>query len=278
MSEVQFALETFKKYGINASVINNNQITISHFCQPKGTTFEALGINENELLKNIAICEGKFDTTKSKLTTFELSIAKEIVLDKETNIKEMPNLKAVGILVANENLKKLPKLKAAGSISFENGKVKALPKLKNAGVIIAQNSALTDLSALENISKLCIIDCPEIDLKNLEKAQDIFICSSDENKKIGLKTLPKLSETDNLFVANATLKSLPKLKTAKKIGLYNCEIKSLKSSIKAETEIKNQINDEELNQKFDTFTDWYNSGVLEQSMELLGNIVSSMNK
>ena len=91
MSEVQFALETFKKYGINASVINNNQIAISHFCQPKGTTFEALGIDENELIKNVAICEGKFDTTNSKLTTFELSVAKEIVLDKETNIKETIN-------------------------------------------------------------------------------------------------------------------------------------------------------------------------------------------
>ncbi len=278
MSEIQIALETFKKYGISASIINNNQIAISHFCQPKGATFEKLGIDENELLKNVAICEGKFDTTKSKLTTFELSIAKEIILDKETNIKEMPNLKAVGVLVANENLKKLPKLKAAGSISFENAKVKALPKLKTAGVIIAQNSALSDLSALENISKLCIIDCPEMDLKNLEKAQDVFICSSDENKKIDFKTFASLEEVDNLFVANATLKSLPKLKKAQKIGLYNCEIKSIKSSVKAEIEIKNQINDEELNQKFDTFTDWYNSGILEQSMELLGNIVTSMNK
>lgn len=278
MSEVQLAIETFEKYGIKAGVNNNGEIIISHYCQPKGTTFAELGINEDDLIKNVAVCQGKFETVKSQLTTFPLEISKEIIMDKSTNIKEMPNLKAVGIFVPNEKLKKLPKLKMVGSISIENSIIKSLPKLKTAGVIIAQNSALEDLSALEDVSKLCIIDCAKIDLKNLKKAQDIFICSSDNKNKISIKTLPKLEQIEKLFVANADLKSIPQLKKVTKIALYNCEIKNVKSSIKAEVEIKTEINDEELNQKFDTFTDWYNSDLLEQSMELLGNIITSIKK
>lgn len=278
MNEVQFALETFNKYGITASLNANNEIIISHYCQPKGTTFEELGINEDELIKNVVICQGKFETFKSKLTTFPLEISKEIILDKNANIKEMPNLKAVGIFVTNNNLKKLPKLKMAGSISFTDGIVKNLSKLKTAGVVVIQNSALEDLSSLEDVSKLCIIDCEKIDLKSLKKAQDIFICSSDENKKINIKTLPKLEQVDNLFVANSTFKTLPKLKKAKKIALYNCETKSIKSSIGAKVEIKTQINDEELNKKFDTFTDWYNSEILEQSVKLITDIITSIKR
>lgn len=207
-----------------------------------------------------------------------MQVAKEIILDDLTNIKEMPNLKAVGTLVVNKNLKKLPKLKMASSISLENSKIKALPKLKNAGVIIAQNSALSNLSNLEELFKLCIIDCPEVDLKNLTNVQDVFICSSDENNKIDLKSLSNLEEVENLFIANTNLKTMPKLKKAKKIALYNCEIKNLKNSFGAEIEIKNQIQDDELNQKFDSFTNWYNSDLLEKSMELLGNIISSIKK
>lgn len=278
MNEIQSVLEIFEKYGIKASVNSNNEIIISHYCQPKGTTFKELGIDENELIKNVCACQGKFETAKSSLTIFPLQVSKEIILDSSTDIKEMPNLKAVGTLVANKNLKKLPKLKMASSISLENSKVKALPKLKNAGVIITQNSALNDLSNLEELFKLCIIDCPEIDLKKLTKAQDIFICSSDENNKINLKTLPNLEEVENLFVANTNLKTLPKLKKAKKVALYNCEIKSLKNSFKAEIEIGNHIQDDELNQKFDNFTNWYNSDLLEKSMELLGNIITSIKK
>jgi len=278
MNEIQFALDTFKKYGITANVNNNNEIIISHYCQPQGTTFEKLGINEDELIKNVRICQGKFETIKSKLTTLPLEISKEIILDKDTNIKEMPNLKAVGIFVTNDKLKKLPKLKIAGSISFTGGAVKNLSKIKNAGVIVVQNSALEDLSGLEDVSKLCIIDCEKIDLKNLKKAQDVFICSSDENKKIDIKSLPRLEEIDNLFVANTNLKTLPKLKKAKKLAFYNCEIKNIKASIGADFEIKTQINDIELNQKFDKFTDWYNSEILEQSMQLITSIINSMKK
>ncbi len=186
----------------------------------------------------------------------------------------MPNLKAVGILVCNKTLKKLPKLKTAGSISLENSPIKSLSKLKEAGILIAQNSELKDLSSLEKVNKLCVIDCPLEDLKNLESAQDVFLCSSDENKKIDVASLNKLEKVDKLFVANSTLKALPKLKTAQKIALYNCEIKSIKSSINAEVEIGTKITDEQLSDKFDTFTDWYNSDVLQQSMDLLGNIVN----
>ena len=33
---------------------------------------------------------------------------------------------------------------------------------------------------------------------------------------------------------------------------------------------------EELSEKFDTFTDWYNSDILNKSMDLLGNIVNQI--
>lgn len=276
MLETSKAVEIFEKYGIKTQVDNNNMIIISHYSQPKGTTFKELGINEDELIENVIACEGKFETRKSALTKFPLIACREIRLDNETNIPEMPNLKAVGILLANKNLKKLPKLKSAGSISLENSIIKSLPKLKEVAIFIAQNSKLAELPALERAGKLCIVDCPLEELKNLEYAQEIFICSTDEKSKINITQLNKLEEVENLFVANSTLKSLPKLKKAKKIALYNCEIKSVKASLNAEIEIKNQITDEQLSEKFDSFTDWYNSEIFQNSMDLLGNIVNQI--
>ena len=114
------------------------------------------------------------------------------------------------------------------------------------------------------------------DLSELETAKDVFICSSDENNKTDIKSLNSLVEVDKLFVANATLKTLPKLKKANKIALYNCEIKSLKKSITQNVEIENKINDEQLSEKFDSFTDWYNSDILSKSMDIIGDIVNQI--
>ena len=85
-----------------------------------------------------------------------------------------------------------------------------------------------------------------------------------------------LVEVENLFVANSTLKSVPKLKKAKKIAFYNCEIKTIKKSVCPDVEIANQITDEQLSEKFDSFTDWYNSDVLQKSMDLLGDVVNQI--
>ncbi|MBQ7288063.1 MAG: hypothetical protein IJW73_09915, partial [Candidatus Gastranaerophilales bacterium] len=246
--------------------------------QPKGTTFKELGINEDELIKDVIACTGVFDTRKSELTTFPLEVSQEIKLDPLTKIVEMPNLKAAGKILVNEHLKKLPKLKAVGSISMENSKIKSIPKLKEAGILIAQNSELKELPALENVGRLCIIDCPIENLKALESASDIFICSSDENNKIELLALDELKEVQKLFVANGKLKSIKKLKKANKVALYNCSIKSVKSTVCKDVEIEVQITDEQLSEKFDTFTDWYNSDILQKSMDLLGNIVNQIKR
>ena len=84
----------------------------------------------------------------------------------------------------------------------------------------------------------------------------------------------ELEEVDKLFVANSNFKSLPKLKKAKKVALYNCEIKSFKGEKDTEVEIGNEISDEQLSEKFDTFTEWYNSDILNKSMNLLGEMVN----
>ena len=89
-------------------------------------------------------------------------------------------------------------------------------------------------------------------------------------------TLNNLEEVDKIFVANSELKSLPELKKANKIGLYNTNVKSIKKSIKAEIEINSKISDDELSEKFDGFTDWYNSDILEKSMDLLGEVVNKI--
>ncbi len=276
MNKTQWAVEIFNKYGIKTFVDNNGMITISHYSQPKEKTFEELGINEDELIENVIACDGVFDTRKSSLKTFPLIASREIRMYKDNKITQMPNLKSVGILVANDSLKKLPKLKIAASISLENSPIKSLPKLKEVGILVAQNSALADLSSLEKVKKLCLIDCPVDDLKNLKEASDVFICSSDENNKTKLTVLNELESVENIFVANSELKSFPKLKKAQKIALFNTQIKSVKPSIGAAVEIGTKISDEELTQKFDTFTDWYNSDLLNQSMDLLGNIVNQI--
>lgn len=276
MLDTKEVVEIFEKYGIKAHVDNNDMIIISHYCQPKEKTFLELGINEDELIEKVVACEGRFDTRKSALSTFPLIACRELRLDFDTKISELPNLKAVGVLLVNKHLKKMPKLKSAGSISMENSVVKSLPKLKEVAIFIAQSSSLEELPNLERAGKMCIVDCPFEEMKNLEYAQELFICSTDENKKLKLSILNKLEEVENLFVVNTELKSLPKLRKAKKIALYNCEIKSIKSSINAEVEIKNEISDEQLSEKFDTFTDWYNSEIFKNSMDLLGNIVNQM--
>ena len=268
MNEINQAVEIFEKNGIKTRLNKDNKIIISHYTRPKDES-----INENDLIKNVIACEGLFDTKNSLLTEFPLVVAREIRLYDDTKITEMPELKAAGIIVLNKTLKKLPKLKAVGSISLEDSMIKSLPKLKEAGILIAQNSKLKELPSLKKATKLCIIDCPVEDLKELEEAEDIFLCSSDENNKIKIINLANLKEVNKLFAANTALKSLPKLKKAQKIALYNCEVKSLKLQ-GAEIEIKNHISDSELSEKFDTFTDWYNSDILEKSMDLLGSVVN----
>ncbi len=278
MNKIEWATEIFEKYGIKTTVRGNNQIIISHYNQPKGTTFQELGINEDELIENVIGCEGIFDTLKSQLTTFPLVVSREIRLYNDGKITAMPNLKAVGVFVGNNTLKKLPKLKAAASISLENSPIKSIPKLKEVGILVAQSSSLAELPSLESAKKLCIIDCPIEDLKDLKESIDIFICSSDENNKIKLQTLPDLENFENLFVANCDLKSLPKVKNAKKIALYNTNIRNIKSSLKAEIEIETKIDEEQLADKFDTFTDWYNSDIFNKSMDMLGNLVNYISK
>ena len=274
MIELQQAIEIFEKNGIKTTVDNNNMITISGYNQPKGTTFKEQGINEDELIAHVIACDGKFETRKSALTTFPLIACRELRMDEATEIVEMPNLKVVGVFVVNKKLKKVPKLKIAGSISMEESVIKSMPKLKEVEVIIAQNSKLEELPSLERANKLCIVDTPLKDLKNLKTGGDIFICSSDENNKNELSILNSLEEVEKLFVANSNLKSLPKLKKAKKVALYNCEIKNFKGSKETEVEIKNQITDAELSEKFDNFTEWYDSELLNKSMNLLGEMVN----
>lgn len=276
MIELEQAVEIFEKYGITAKKDNNNMLIISHYCQPKGTTFKEIGINEDELLSHVVACEGKFETRNSSLTVFPLTACRELRLDKDTVLAELPNLKAVGTFLVNEHLKKAPKLKSIASASLENSKIRSLPKLKEAGILTIQNSKLEELPSLEKVAKLCIIDCPLSDLKNLEFAQDIFICSTDEKNKTPIVALNNLEEVENIFVANTELKALPKLKTAKKVALYNCTIKSFKGAKDAQVEIENHISDSKLEEKFDEFTDWYNSDILDNSMNLIGGLAGSI--
>lgn len=276
MNEIQKSVEIFEKYGIKTSLNKDGLIVISHYSQPKGTTFKELGIDEDELIKNVAGCSGCFNTLRSSIATFPLVVSQEIILDENTNISEMPNLKAVGKFVVNSKLKKLPKLKAVGSISLVNSSIKSMPKLKEAGILIAQNSSLKDLCSLENAGNVCIIDCPLEELKSLKSVKDIFICSGDENQKIELKTFHNLEEAQKIFVANAKLKTLPKLKKAEKIAFYNCEINSVKSCVCKDVEIQKQISDDELSEKFDKFTDWYNSEMFNRTMDTIGDIVNQI--
>ena len=274
--EIKEAVEIFEKYGIKATV-NDNKIIISHYTQPKEKTFSELGINEDELIENVYACADVFDARKSKLTTFPLAASREIRLYEDNEITEMPELKVAGIFVLNKKVKKLPKLKFVSSIQLDESPIKSLPKLKEAGIFIAQNSELKDLPVLETVSKLCVVDCPLEDLKNLQNAGDVFLCSSDENNKMDIKSLNKLEEVEKIFVANANIKTIPQLKKADKIAFYNCAIKSVKKSICKDVEIANKISDEELSEKFDTFTDWYNSDVLQKSMDVLGDLVNKIN-
>ena len=276
MNSVQECVEIFEKYGIKTTINSDNKIIISHYCQPKEATFAELGIDEDKLIENVVGCSGTFDTRKSCLKTFPLEASQEIRLYEDTEIIEMPNLKAAGKILVNSKLKKMPKLKAVGSISMENSKIKSLPKLKEAGIIVAQNSALKELVSLETVGKLCIIDCDIEDLSSLKSAKEIFICSTNENQKVNLKALKELKEVDNLFVANSNLKNLSNLKKAQKVALYNCDVKSVKESICKDVEIQTQISDEQLSEKFDAFTDWYNSDVFDKSMDLLGDIVNKI--
>ena len=275
--ETSKAIEIFEKYGIKTAVDSNNKIVISHYNQPKGKTFAELGINEDDLIENVLACSGVFDGRKSKLTKFPLCASSEIRLYEDNNIAEMPELKAVGQFVINKNLKKLPKLKYIGSMQLDESPIKSLPKLKEAGILIAQNSKLSKLPVLETVARLCIIDCPIEDLKSLKFAGDVFICSSDENNKVDIQSLASLEEVEKLFVANSNIKSVPQLKKADKVAFYNCAIKSLKKSVSKDVEIANKISDEELSERFDTFTDWYNSEILQKSMDVLGDLVNKIN-
>ncbi|MBR1618156.1 hypothetical protein IJ670_08405 [bacterium] len=272
----QEAQEILNKYDIKTTLDNNNQLTISHYSQPKEKTFFELGINEDELIEHVVACRGVFDLRNSKLTKFPLYASREIRLYPDNKISQMPNLKVAGIFVTNKNLKKLPKLKFVSSIVLEDSQIKSFPKLKQAGIIIAQNSSLEEMPLLEVVEKLCIVDCPIKDLSSLKTAGEVFICSSDEKNKNKIRNLDNLEEVNKLFVANSNLKSMSNLKHANKIALFNCDTKAVKKGVCADVEIQNKINDTDLTSKFDNFTDWYNSEILQKSMDMLGDIVNKI--
>ena len=64
MDSIKECVEIFEKYGIKTYVNKRNQIVISHYSQPKGTTFKELGIDENKLIENVIACTGVFNTRK----------------------------------------------------------------------------------------------------------------------------------------------------------------------------------------------------------------------
>jgi len=165
-------ISIFKKFGITSEKLQDGTISISQYKQPSDYfTYADIGIDENELFKNVSEIKGNANF-------------------RNTALKSLNHLQAIygNATFANSNLEDLGDLKLIkGNAKFVRTNLKSLNKLEeingNLGIL---GSDLTDLGALRKVKGSVYLKDSNIEsLKNLEYIGKDATFSDDKTKYIG---------------------------------------------------------------------------------------------
>ena len=95
--DIKSAQDIFNTFGIDTKIRKDGKLIISHYTQPKNSNFNELGIDEDELLKNVAEIEGDADFLGSNATTLGSIESIEGDLDIiNSSIEDLGELKYIG--------------------------------------------------------------------------------------------------------------------------------------------------------------------------------------
>lgn len=197
--EKEYAHNDAEKYqvildylGLDATIIkkidqSSEEIVIKNYRQPTSFTFESLGVDENDMFKQIKTIMNDADFQNSKLTDLgALEIIGKNAFFNRSNIKKLGNLKYIGgdATFADSEITNLNKLRAIdGNVYFNRSKIINLGKLKSiGGNTTFINSKITNLGNLKTIEGNAYFgeNWKEIigKMENIEGK--VFVCNSNQ--------------------------------------------------------------------------------------------------
>ena len=241
----------FEHFDIGVKVLEDGSFELSHFDEPKDITFEDLGINENNLFKNVSRIKGDAKFCRSTMT--DLRDLKEIEGNADFSFSKFKTLGGLKKIGGNADFSYSFNLEDLGNVEEIGGdlnlnscnKLKEFNKLKRIG-----GNAKFHMSLLENIGSLEEIGgdfkC-EYGIKNLGNLKRIggnadFSCAKIKS----LNNLERIDGDANFELAE--IETLNKLKfiggnakfTAAEIDDYGA-LKNIKGHIKTDRGMRMDI-------------------------------------
>ncbi len=148
--------EIFNYFGIKTKRTKDDKLILSHYGQPStGYTFKDLGVDEEELFKDVVAIQGDANFRDSNLTELKnLRIIKGGVIFSKSKITDLGDLEIIGkdASFTNSKITSLGKVKEIGGRGFfQNSKIKDLGALKSIGGANFEDSEITDLGGVEII-------------------------------------------------------------------------------------------------------------------------------
>lgn len=147
----------FEHFGIEVEVLNDGSLVLSHFDEPKEITYDDLGIDENNLFKNVTKIKGDAKFCRSTMT--DLNGLKEIGGNADFNFskfKTLGKLEKIGgnadfkWVYALENLGELREI--GGDVCMDMNKIQEFNQLKRiGGSLDLKMSGIESLGTLEEI-------------------------------------------------------------------------------------------------------------------------------
>jgi len=229
-----------EKCGIEVTYEDGKRM-LSEYKQPhEGFTYSDLGINENDLVKDVYKIKGNAYFKNSKAT--DLSSLKTIGGSAHFNkskVTDLSSLETIGgyAYFQNSKVTDLSSLESIGKDAyFKNSQVTDLSRLETiGGYAWFQNSQVTDLSSLKTIGEDA--DFRKSQVTNLSSLKTIGGDAHFENSKVtDLSSLESIGK--NAYFYNSQVIDLCRLETIGKHAWFeNSKVRSVPSLIKVVNDV-----------------------------------------
>lgn len=217
--EEKDTVAVLKYFGLNPKVKEDGKMSISEYKQPTNiVSFSDIGINEDELLKNVDEIKGDANFYESKATN--LSSIKRIGGNANFTRSEVKNLENLAEVKGDlkctdskvENLNNIEKI--GGSAWFDFSEVKEMNNLKeiNGNVAYFSNSKVSEMKNLEKINgEAHFYNSAIKDLSSLKEIE-----GSTDLRNTDIKELPKMEKFGGFVMFdNSKIENIPELKEVK---------------------------------------------------------------
>ncbi|MCR5266541.1 MAG: hypothetical protein K6E29_08130 [Cyanobacteria bacterium RUI128] len=241
----------FEYFGIGVNVLEDGKLELSHFDEPKEITYDDLGINENNLFKNVVRIKGNAKFCRSTMT--DLRDLKEIGGNADFDFSKFKTLGGLEKIGGNVELNYVFGLEDLGNVEEIGGdvainmtKIKEFKKLKRIGgsIDLTKAAELKSLGSVEEVGGDFTLGYSQKDLGKLRRIGG--------NANFAYKKLDSLGELERIEKnANfdcAEIRTLNKLKyiggdanfTAAEIDDYG-DLTTIKGYIKTDRGMRMDI-------------------------------------